>query len=403
MNQTGPILTVFLGIYNGTAYLDSLKFQLKEQINQNFALVVVDNCSQDASWEQLQSWKSEFGSSLTLIRNSENLGGGGSLEKSLRQGLIKTPWFVMMHQDDYYLPNHLETLENEILKSSEKTVGICTSMGSMDKDGIVSASFPRAAWLIDDSSQLNSFLINVRLQAFSFPSAAVKTNIFMESMGFWHSPSFSDTETTLNLITRGEIKYLKFETMRYRENPISESHVINTFESIVGAGIGLGRVINSEGFRDLLGTIDEDTKGKFFLELMSSIEIRIPDSAMCSYLKILAAEECCFSWGYSEIESSKFLSSAYASVDSRFTSTSLSSRIGEKEPQLNIELEKSLRKFSNQFNTEIFSLISTRKSENLGINLISRLPLWVKTKLFKLYVRVHAIKQPNYYWNIFWK
>lgn len=403
MNLTDPILTVFLGIYNGTAYLDSLMFQLKEQTNQNFALVVVDNCSEDLSWEKLQSWQAEFGPRLTLMRNSENLGGGGSLEKSLKEGLIRTPWFAMMHQDDYYLPTHLETLENEILNSSQKTVGICTSMGSMDNDGIIKASIPRAAWLIDDNSQSNSFLINLRLQAFSFPSAAVKTLVFIESMGFWHSPSFSDTETTLNLLTRGELRYLKCETMRYRENPTSESHVVNTFESAVGAGIGLGRVLTSLGFRELLRSIKEDLRGSFFLKLMSSIEVRIPDSSMSLYLKILAAEECCFSWGYREIESSKFLSSAYASVNSRFTTTFLANSIGETAPEADMKLERFLREFSNQLNVEILERTSMHKSPNFRIRIVSRLPLCIKAKLFKIYVRGRATKQANYYWNIFWK
>jgi glycosyltransferase involved in cell wall biosynthesis len=224
-------LTVFLGIYNGSQYLESLRAQLRDQTDRNFRIVVVDNASEDFSWQQLQSWKSEFGDAIVLYKNQQNLGGGGSLDNALREGLIKTPWFAMWHQDDFYLPNHIETLTKEINKVPETVVGICTSMGSMSNDGTYLNTPPRASWLIDDTSQINSFLVNLGVQAFSFPTAAVRTDAFLESFAHWHSPSFSDTETTLNLVTKGELRYVKKETIKYRENPDSESHVVNSFDS----------------------------------------------------------------------------------------------------------------------------------------------------------------------------
>ena len=100
-------ITVFLGIYNGENFLLSLKNQLKSQKFHDFILVVVDNASTDNSFEKLSAWKSDFGDRVTLYRNDKNLGGGGSLHKALSERYIKTEWFVTLHQDDFYLPNHL--------------------------------------------------------------------------------------------------------------------------------------------------------------------------------------------------------------------------------------------------------------------------------------------------------
>ena len=94
-------MTVFLGIYNGAKYLPSLKEQLISQTFQDFYLVVVDNASTDDSFENLISWESDFGGRLSLHRNAENLGGGGTLCKALADDYIKTEWFVTFHQDDF--------------------------------------------------------------------------------------------------------------------------------------------------------------------------------------------------------------------------------------------------------------------------------------------------------------
>ena len=400
MNQ---LLTVFLGIYNGSNYLESLKIQLKNQKIRDFKLVVVDNCSQDSSWQQLQEWKVEFGASLTLHKNEYNLGGGGSLDHALRIGLVDTPWLAMMHQDDFYLPNHIEVLFDAIQSAAPATVGICTAMASMDNDGSTQPTPPRALWLIEDSSQVNSFLINLRLQAFSFPTAAVKVDAFLESFAHWHSPSFSDTETTLNLITHGELKYLKKETIKYRENPNSESHVVNSFESALGVSLGLTRVFTSKGFRDLLKKVEIDFRARFFAELMSGIESRLSESSMTHHLKILATEECCYAWNYSELESNSFLSSTYATLGSTFTSSLLAEKGSISIPPPDQNLETALRFYSNQLGNASFGRSTIKSKVNLLLRISSTLPLPVRSYLFKVYVKLRAIKQPDYYWNIFWK
>ena len=397
------LLTVFLGIYNGSNYLDSLKVQLRDQRAKEFKLVVVDNCSQDSSWQQLQEWKEVFGESLTLHRNEHNLGAGGSLDHALRIGLVDTPWLAMMHQDDFYLPNHFEVLINTIQSASPTTVGVCTAMASMDNNGSTQPTPPRALWLIDDSSQVNSFLINLRLQAFSFPSAAVKVDAFLESFAHWHSPSFSDTETTLNLITRGELKYVKKETIKYRENPNSESHVVNSFESTLGVSLGLTRVFTSQGFRDLLKKIEIDFRARFFTELMSGIENRLISSAMTHHLKILATEECCYAWDYSELESNSFLSSTYATVGSTFTSSLFAEKSSISIPPSDSTLEKSLRIYSNQLGNATFGRSTIKPKGKHLSKIASSLPFPARRYLFKVYVKLRAIKQPDYYWNIFWK
>ena len=209
-------LTVFIGIYNGEKYLESLQKQLLSQTYQDFHLVVIDNFSTDNSWEALAGWQAIFGEKLILRRNDMNLGSGGSLAKTLDSGLISTQWFTTIHQDDDYFTGHLEKLVETIQSSSDDVVAVCTGMASMDENSQSLPTPPRASWLVGDYSTPHSFLINLRTQTLSFPTTAFRTKEFSQCFRFWHSPTFSDTETTLLLCGHGEFRYISQETMRYR-------------------------------------------------------------------------------------------------------------------------------------------------------------------------------------------
>jgi glycosyltransferase involved in cell wall biosynthesis len=394
-------LTVFVGIYNGEKYLASLQSQILSQSFQDFQLIVIDNASTDGSWDALSQWCDVFGKRLIIRRNETNLGGGGSLASALNSGLIQGQWFTTLHQDDFYFAGHLERLMATIEGSPNDVVAVCTGMASMDEKAKEIPSPPRASWLVNDNSAPSSFLINLRTQTLSFPSAAFKTDAFSCCFQYWHSPTFSDTETTLLLCGHGEFRYIPDETMRYRENPISESHVVNSMEALLGATISLSRVFASQEFRTVLSKVDRGERGLFFTELMSSIEIRLQESSLLYLVKILASEACANAWEYKESQPSIFLSEFYQTINSRFIPKLLSNLSGQPMPEPRTGLSEDLRILSGDLSQEIFNQHSRRKSQLNSI--FSRLPLKLRIRIFRVYVRAFAIKQPNYFWNAFWK
>jgi hypothetical protein len=205
----------------------------------------------------------------------------------------------------------------------------------------------------------------------------------------------------LLLCGHGEFRYLSEETMRYRENPQSESHVIDSVEAVLGATISLSRVFTSEEFRTVLGKVDHRQRALFFSELMSSIEIRLRDSSLLYLVKILASEACANAWEYKESQPSILLSEFYQSVNSRFTQTLLSNLSGEPIPEPRLGQSEELRVLSGDLSQEIFTQHSKGRSHLITI--FSKLPLTIRIQIFRVYVRVFAIKQPNHYWNAFWK
>jgi glycosyltransferase involved in cell wall biosynthesis len=399
-SKSGKI-TVFLGIYNGERYLQSLKDQLTSQTLQDYLLVVVDNASTDDSFGKLSAWATEFGDRLALYRNDENLGGGGSLHKAFSERYIQTEWFVSWHQDDFYLPNHLEVISKTLREAPDNVVAVCTGMGSVDEIGKIQVSPPRAAWLINDTSAVSSFLINLRFQTFSFPSSAFKTKVFEECFRYWHSPAFSDTETTLYLCAHGEFRYVQTETMKYRENSQSESHVVNSLEASITAATSLSRVFTSREFRLILRLVEASNRANFFSELISSIDLRIPESPLSHFVKILAIEECSRVWEYQESTATLALSSVYDGLGSKFSSILLAGLAGQEPAKATSELEVALSELSRVKAAEISKRAS--KSRSTLWSLISHLPLSLRIKLFRAYVRIYAIKEPNHYWNARWR
>lgn len=397
------LLTAYLGVYNGSEYLDDLCKQLQAQDLKDFQIVVVDNKSDDDSWERVQAWKSIFGDRIRLYRNERNLGGGGSLLNAINSGWIQTPWFAQIHQDDSYFPNHLLTLDTNIRSSSKYVVALCTSMASMNRPGERLPVKGRAMWLLKSSSPESSFLLNLRSQALSWPSSAMKTEEFKNCFKYWHSPTFSDTEATLLLCGFGEFQYIQIETMAYRENPTSESHIIRKNEALLGAAIGLTRVFCSSNFAGIISKIDPASRSKFYLELMSGISVRLSNSSVADFVKIIASEICWVSWQGSEQESANWLSVMYKSVDSRFTPDLIELLAGIPPASSDQLLAQRLRRLVQSHGSEETpSLISSVKISFLN-RIYLKLPLKVRVMIFRFYSRCKSLGNPSFYWNFRWK
>ena len=155
-------LTLYLGIYNGEKYIDSLLKQILSQEYQKFNILVADNNSSDQSDKMFGNWKKIYKDNFQFVKNTVNYGGHGSLFKNMDK--IKTPWFCTLHQDDFYKPNHTKTISELILASKNNTVGVSTTMGSMSNSGKILNSKPRVTWFASNLDEPGQFLQNLKAQ-----------------------------------------------------------------------------------------------------------------------------------------------------------------------------------------------------------------------------------------------
>ena len=317
-------LTVFIGIFNGEQYLASIFDQINNQDTNEFNLLIVDNSSEDNSFEIIKNWPQKLTNlSFQIIKNPKNLGAGGSLNLNLSH--INTPWFTTMHQDDFYKKNHVSTLLKLINTADDEVSGVSATMGSMTSEGKKMKSTPRSTWFGSNLDKYDQFIQNIKSQSIPFPCSAFKTEIYKKNEVLVHNPSFSDTEQTLKMLCYGKFLVTSEETMLYRENPLSESHSLNDYEREIGAYIGLNRVFASESFFNMMKSIEKEKLFGYLKRLTNSIEERISDPKLLQILQISLIENILEKTGSENSEILQLLSTKYTKFSSSQTLSNLSS------------------------------------------------------------------------------
>jgi glycosyltransferase involved in cell wall biosynthesis len=316
MNPNKPVLTIYLGIYNGEKFIESLFNQIQAQHNQNFHILVADNNSTDQSRKMFNEWNKIYKNRFQFVKNKVNYGGGGSLFKNIEK--IKTKWFCTLHQDDFYKPNHISTIIDLITKSQNNTVGVSTTMGSMTNGGKILNSKPRVTWFSENLDIPGQFLQNLRAQTVPFPASAFNLSIFKKTLVPFHSATFSDTEQTLRMLGYGQFIISQKETMYYRENPKSESHSLNSKEKTLGAAVALSRIFCSKEFDFVLNKVAEHKRGIFAVQLIEALSHRIPKSDLSFTIQTIALERMITKWGYDEKMISLILGQNYADISSSY-------------------------------------------------------------------------------------
>jgi len=385
-------VTIFLGIYNGSGYLDGLKSELLRQTNQNFHLVIVDNNSSDNSLQLIKTWIPDFPGQITIAQNQINLGGTGTLLNNF--DLIKTSWFTAFHQDDRYGPNHIQVLLNEIQNSENDVIAVSTVMGSMDNVGNIIGTVPRASMFTESIDPVSAFLQNLRTHSVPWPASAFQCDVFSKTFAPWHSTAFPDTEQILRMCAYGRFVTIDEQTMHYRENQHSESHSIEIKESQLGVAISLIRFFNYPEFDSILKLVGNHERESFTMRMIDALEFRVVGSPFADLVIVSCLEGLIKSWGYTDPEVIKLGYASYSKIGAQLSS-SLFARIGFayhniSQAELKSINHKSISNFSLSPPRIYQKQKSTiRNSIFRGINRIFQsLPFDLKKKVFIFTIRL---------------
>lgn len=391
VGQEDVKLTIFLGIFNAEEFIDSLAHQLQSQKSKKADLLIVDNCSFDSSWEKINNAIWGDWNSVTLIRNPINLGAAGTLNMSV--GLVKTKWFTAIHQDDFYFDSHISTLLEEINSSDSDIIAISTQMGSLSDSYKIKRTPVRANWILPNSDQVTALLANIECHTLPWPATAFRKREFVACLSNWHSGTFADTEILLSLSSYGKFKFSKQQTMLYRENSKSESHVLNQKEKRVGSSLGLIRYFSSQDFKKLWNLIPYSYQINFLVALKSAIQKRLGDLDLAFFVYLFALERIIQFSGYSNLESLKALQTEYSSLEAGLTSELLGricTFLNQETENNNINYQSILNSNNpiriNKFKIKIFGLF------NLGFIKLAYVKSW----------QLRNWMQKNNKWNFTW-
>lgn len=116
-----PKISVCLPLFNGAAYLTSAIDSIRNQSEQSWELIIVDDCSTDDS-RQIALMFAEQDSRIYLHQNAKRLGHSGNYSKSIQ--LAKGNYIKLFAQDDLLASTALEELSQVLDEKPE--IGLVT-------------------------------------------------------------------------------------------------------------------------------------------------------------------------------------------------------------------------------------------------------------------------------------
>ncbi len=178
--DSGPLVTVIMPAWNAESTVESAVHSILNQTWKNLELVIVDDASEDSTWEILSNI-SGADDRVRLVRNKINVGPYVSKNMALMRARGK---YVTGHDaDDWAHPQRLENHMNFILGSDESVRASLTYMIRMTDKGY-----------FDTFSKINDFTIDGVTRTASI-SCLFDRQFLSERLGFWDSVRFgADSE-----------------------------------------------------------------------------------------------------------------------------------------------------------------------------------------------------------------
>lgn len=99
-------VAVIIPAYNSGAYLDQALASVAGQTQPAAMVVVADDCSSDDTAERARRWQDRL--PLVVVKLDRNRGPGMARHEAILAA--KAPLLAMLDADDYFLPDHLETM-----------------------------------------------------------------------------------------------------------------------------------------------------------------------------------------------------------------------------------------------------------------------------------------------------
>ncbi|WP_417779026.1 glycosyltransferase [Stutzerimonas xanthomarina] len=182
----GPLISVIMPAFNAEATLRHAAQSILDQTWRNLQLIIVDDCSSDATWEIAQQISAQD-SRVLALRNAANV--GPYVSKNLALRLAKGEYITGQDADDWSLPQRLERDIEPILSSGGQLLAVLSSMVRMNSEG----EFSRFAKVGSTSADGVRRIASISL--------LIKANYLRDVLGGWDSVRFgADSE----LIIRAE-------------------------------------------------------------------------------------------------------------------------------------------------------------------------------------------------------
>lgn len=302
------LFEVFLGTYNAEPWIEDVIRSLEAQEIDPFLVNIIDNASTDKTIDILNNLFDTFELKNTykLIKNQKNIGAISSFLDRLE--LFDSEWIIMIHQDDYYHPDHIKSLVNEIKQVSPTCSIAFTAMQRMDGSGNESLSVPSLSPLLSEKDRVENFMLALQLSPINFPACALRKDELKKTSTSRHTTAFNDAEMLIKLMCVSDVKYIPKETMHYRVYSGNAASITSSMSNDFAISIGLIEMFHSSECLRILHQVNiNNSFDRLIGAIESALEIRIADIGIRSHTRLIIAESLVRRFGYSNQNLANFL------------------------------------------------------------------------------------------------
>lgn len=151
--KNGPLVTIIMPAWNAEKTIEAAANSILNQTWENLELIIIDDYSQDKTWEKLQSIR-RSDRRVKLIRNKTNIGPYAS--KNIAFSISNGEWITGHDSDDWAHPQRIEKHLNAILAQDRPPRASATYMIRLEEDGYMDRFAPISGYSIDGIARLAS-------------------------------------------------------------------------------------------------------------------------------------------------------------------------------------------------------------------------------------------------------
>jgi glycosyltransferase involved in cell wall biosynthesis len=305
------LFEVFLGTFNAEPWIEQVISSLEAQDHPAFKVRIFDNASTDNSVAMISNIlsKTTLKNEYTFFRNDQNIGAISSFLDRLDQ--FDCDWIVMVHQDDYYHPDHISTLASALKEESENTGIVFTAMQRMDGQGNVKLSPPTLSSKLSKTDRLENFMLSLQLSPVNFPACALKKSDLQRVNTSRHTTAFNDIEILLQIMCVADVRYISKETMHYRVYAGNAASITSSLANDRAIFVGLVELFHSKEVEQVLTLVTSDEHWYKLIESINqAIKIRIQSKEIQDLARNMISESLVRRFGYANKHLTDFLISS---------------------------------------------------------------------------------------------
>ena len=305
------LFEVFLGTFNAEPWIEQVISSLETQDNPAFKVKIFDNASTDNTVAMISNIlsRANLKNEYTLFTNDKNIGAISSFLDRLDQ--FDCDWIVMVHQDDYYHPDHISTLATALKEESESTGIVFTAMQRIDGQGNVKISPPTLSSKLSKTDRLENFMLSLQISPVNFPACALKKSDLQRVNTSRHTTAFNDIEILLQMMCIADIKYLPKETMHYRVYAGNAASITSSLANDRAVFVGLVELFHSKEVDQVLILVTSDEHWcKLIESINQAINIRIYNKEIQDLTRNVISESLVRRFGYTNKHLAEFLMSS---------------------------------------------------------------------------------------------